>query len=143
MLHGHDPNGRNGALVTGPAPVVHVIDDDELVRQGLSRLLRSEGYDVRTFASATAFLEQQSEPSGPACIVLDLMMPGMNGLELHDKLRHLQPEVPVIFVSGQAGDSMTVQARRAGAAAFLDKPLDPDELLAVVASSIDRSLEPG
>ena len=119
-------------------PVVHVVDDDELVRDSLSRLLRSQGYDVRTFPSATAFLEQQSEEVRPTCIVLDVMMPGKTGLELQDELRDLRSKVPIVFVSGHGSMPAKVRALEGGATAFLEKPLDPDELLEAVAAAIDR-----
>ncbi len=119
-------------------PVVHVVDDEQLVRESLSRLLRSEGYDVSTYASATAFLEQRSDLAEPACVVLDVMMPGMTGIELQDKLRDLQSKVPVVFVSGQGSIPMTVRALQGGATTFLEKPLDPDDLLEAVAAAIDH-----
>jgi FixJ family two-component response regulator len=118
--------------------MVHVVDDDELVRDGLSRLLRSQGYAVRTFSSATAFLERRSEPAGPTCVVLDLMMPGKTGLELQDELKSRSSKVPIVFISGQTSTTKTQRALAAGATAFLDKPIDPDELLEAVAAAIDH-----
>jgi FixJ family two-component response regulator len=119
-------------------PVVHVVDDDKLVREGLSRLLRSEGYDVLIYASATAFMEQRSDLAEPTCVVLDVMMPGMTGLELQDELRNLQSKVPVIFVSGQGSIPITVRALQGGATTFLEKPLDPDDLLEAVKAAVDH-----
>jgi FixJ family two-component response regulator len=119
-------------------PVVHVVDDDQLVREGLSRLLRSEGYDVLTDSSAATFLLQRSETAEPACVVLDVMMPGMTGLELQDELRSLQSAVPIIFISGQGNIPIAVKALQGGAITFLEKPLDPDKLIEAVSAAIDR-----
>ncbi len=119
-------------------PVVHVVDDDQLVREGLSRLLRSEGYDVLTYSSAATFLEQRSETDVPACAVLDLMMPSMTGLELQDELRSLQSAVPIIFISGQGNIPIAVRALQGGAMTFLEKPLDPDKLIEAVSAAIVR-----
>ena len=121
--------------------MVHVIDDDKLVREGLSRLLRSQGYDVHTFPSATTFLDTRPELIGPTCVVLDVMMPGKTGLELQDELRSLHSLVPVVFISGQGNIPMTVRALQGGASTFLEKPLDPDELLEAVATAIDQHRE--
>jgi len=118
--------------------LVHVVDDDEHVREGLRRLLRAEGYDVQCFPSATAFLEQLPDLEEPECVVLDVMMPGMTGLELQDELGELQSRTPIVFVSGQGSIPMTVQALQKGATTFLEKPLDPDQLLDAVARAIER-----
>ncbi len=118
--------------------LVHVVDDDVQVRDGVGRLLRSEGYEVRCFPSATAFLEQRSGIDEPCCVVLDVMMPGMTGLELQDELRELQSRVPIVFVSGQGSIPMTVRALQKGATTFLEKPLDPDQLLDAVAIGVER-----
>jgi FixJ family two-component response regulator len=119
-------------------PVVHVVDDDQLVREGLSRLLRSEGYDVLTYSSAAMFLKQRSETDVPACVVLDVMMPDVTGLELQDELRSLHSAVPIIFISGQGNIPIAVKALQGGAITFLEKPLDPDELIEAVSAAIDR-----
>jgi len=121
--------------VSNAGPLIHVVDDDELVRDGLSRLLRSVGYDVRTFPSAAAFLEQRSGQPGPCCVVLDVMMPQMNGLELQIELQSLEPRLPIVFISGHPSDAATSQALDARAVAFLPKPVDPDQLLAAVATA--------
>jgi FixJ family two-component response regulator len=123
-------------------PDVHIVDDDELVRESLSRLLRSEGFAVRTFSSATAFLNQRSKAGEPSCVVLDVMMPGMTGLELQEELRRLHSRVPIIFVSGQSSRPMMMQAFKGGAVAFLEKPFDPDRLFGVVARVIDQRPRP-
>ena len=118
--------------------VVHVVDDDQLVRESLSRLLQSEGYDVSTYASATAFLEQRSDLAEPTCVVLDVMMPGMTGLELQAELKRLGSSMPLVFISGHGTIEKTAGALKEGATAFLEKPLDPDELLKAVATAIER-----
>lgn len=119
---------------------VYVIDDDSSVRKSLARLLRSEGYSVGVYASATAFLEDYIQ-DGPTCILLDVQMPGIDGLELQDCLRKGKNEVPIIFVTGHGDIPMTVKAMKAGARDFLTKPFEADRLLAAVADAMRESRE--
>src|SRR6516165_12109879 len=110
-------------------PLVCVIDDDSLVRESLSRLLRSAGLKVQAFASAQEFLA--SRPSeAPSCLVLDVQMPGISGLELQRQLRNGESRVPIVFMTGYGDIPMSVRAMRAGAFEFLTKPCRDEELLA-------------
>jgi FixJ family two-component response regulator len=121
-----------------PPPVVFVIDDDESVRRGLERLLRSVGLDVETFASAPEFIGQPL-PDRPACVVLDLRLPGASGLEVQEALSGAGRTVPVIFISGYADVASSVRALKAGAVDFLEKPFSDQALLDVVHQALERS----
>ncbi|MFQ5494629.1 MAG: response regulator transcription factor [Phycisphaerae bacterium] len=102
-------------------PTVFVVDDDEALRRSLRRLLESVGRRVETFPSAQAFLEQH-DPSRPGCLILDIKMPGMSGLELQEELARIGDCVPVIIVSGHGDVASAVQAMKTGAVDFLRKP---------------------
>jgi FixJ family two-component response regulator len=120
-----------------PGPVIFVIDDDDSVRKSLSRLLRSLGFDVETFASAELFLQREHyEREG--CIILDVRMPGLSGMALHDQLIGVGYELPIIFISGYGDIPMSVQAMKKGAVDFLPKPFEESELLTAVNKAIDR-----
>ena len=116
---------------------VFVIDDDASVRRALERLLRSAGYRVRTFASAREFLECD-ESDDPGCIVLDVRMPGVGGLDLYEALVAAGRDVSVVFITGHGDVPMAVKAMRAGAVDFLAKPFGDDALLEAVARAIAR-----
>jgi len=122
-----------------PSPQVHVVDDDVAVRRSLDRLLRSRGYDVRGYASAEDFL-CAARPAPEGCIVVDLRMPGADGLELQEALARCAPDLPVIFFTGQGDLAAGVRAMKAGAVDFLEKPSDPDTLLAAVSQAIHRGV---
>ena len=118
-------------------PFVNVVDDDALVLRSLGRLLRSAGFAVRTFPSSRDFLAQStSAPAG--CLVLDLSMPGLNGLELQQVLASSSNPCPVVFLSGNADIPASVKAMKAGAVDFLTKPVDREKLLAAVRIAIGR-----
>lgn len=119
------------------APVVHVVDDDEGTRVGIARLLRAEGYEVRSHESAGHFL-LTPRTDGPGCVILDLQMPGPSGLELQEAMTNRGDSLPVIFLSGQGDIRQSVRAIQRGAIDFLTKPVDPDELLRVVEKALDR-----
>jgi len=119
-------------------PLVCVIDDDSLVRESLSRLLRSAGLKVQAFASAQEFLA--SRPSeAPSCLVLDVQMPGISGLELQRQLRNGESRVPIVFMTGYGDIPMSVRAMRAGAFEFLTKPCRDEDLLRAVNQAIERA----
>jgi FixJ family two-component response regulator len=120
---------------------VYVVDDDDSVRAGLSRLLRAVGHQVETFDSAVAFLARRDEITGPACLVLDVMMPEMTGLELQDQLRALASQIPIIFVSGHASVPVAVRALTRGASTFLEKPVDPEQLVDAVKTCLASHAE--
>jgi FixJ family two-component response regulator len=120
---------------------VFVVDDDPSVRRSMTRLLQSAGYAVETMATADDYL-RQSRHRGPGCLLLDIQMPGLNGLDLQKALATADREIPIIFISGHADIPDSVQAMKGGAVDFLTKPLDQDDLLAAIDRAIekDRSL---
>ena len=118
-------------------PFVNVVDDDTLVLRSLGRLLRSAGFAVRTFPSSKDFLARSSSDES-GCLVLDLSMPGLNGLELQQVLASSANPCPVVFLSGHADIPASVKAMKAGAVDFLTKPVDREKLLAAVRIAIGR-----
>lgn len=116
---------------------VFIVDDDETVLRALSRLLSACGYDVKTFSSSETFLAE-SDPAIPGCAILDVLMPGLDGLRLQAALNDSGIERPVIFISGYGDVPMSVQAMKAGAVDFLTKPIDDDVLLAAIAVAAER-----
>jgi two-component system response regulator FixJ len=116
---------------------VHVIDDDEAARHSLAFLLASAKIDVRTYESATAFLNEMADIK-PGCIITDVRMPGMSGIDLLRKLNELRVAVPVIVVTGHGDVPLAVEAMKIGAADFLEKPFDDEVLLASVRSAFAR-----
>ncbi len=119
------------------AATVFVVDDDASVRKGLGRLLASAGYDVHTCESADAFLADPPIVS-PGCLVLDVTMPGLNGLELQQAILERAWVLPIVFITGRGDVPASVRAMKAGAVDFLTKPVDADDLLAAVARAIER-----
>jgi FixJ family two-component response regulator len=117
--------------------VIFVIDDDASVRKSLSFLLRSAGYQVETFSSAGEFLSNASMDC-IGCIILDVRMRGMTGLELQEHLSRNDHHMPIIFITGHGDIPMSVQAMKKGAVDFLTKPFDDTELIPIVKSSIER-----
>ena len=118
-------------------PIVFVVDDDLSVREALSSLIRSVGLRVQTFASAPDFLAFE-RPDVTACLVLDVRMPGQNGLELQRELARAERPLPVIFITGHGDIPMTVRAMKAGAVDFLAKPFREQDLLDAIAASLER-----
>jgi RNA polymerase sigma factor (sigma-70 family) len=114
-----------------------VIDDDASVRGSLERLLRARGHEVRTYAGAAEFLVASPRP--PGCILLDLRMPGMDGLELQRQLGERGGELPIVFLTAHGDVAASVRAMKAGADDFLLKPFQPEALLAVVERALVRS----
>jgi FixJ family two-component response regulator len=117
--------------------LIAVVDDDPLVRKGLERLIRSMGWSVRTFASAQEFLERVPSDA-PCCIVLDLQMPGLSGLDLQKRMAEMGLETPIIFLTGHGDIPVTVEAMKAGASEFLTKPVDDDKLRVAIEEAIER-----
>ena len=117
---------------------VYVVDDDVSVRRGLERLLRSAGLRVVTFGSAREFLDHR-DVVRPSCLVLDIRMPGQNGLDLHESLNAAGRHIPVVFITGNGDIPMAVRAMKAGAVDFLAKPFDDKELLDAVHQAIGRN----
>ncbi len=119
-------------------PVVFVIDDDVSIREALSNLLRSVGLDVRTFGTAQEFLDGP-RPDVPACLVLDVRLPGPSGLDLQRRLADAGIPIPIIFITGHGDIRMSVRAMKAGAIEFLTKPFRDQELLDAVQQAIERN----
>jgi FixJ family two-component response regulator len=123
--------------VAPPTPIVFVVDDDVSVREALEALIRSEGWQPETFASAQAFLSRP-RAAAPSCLVLDVTLPDLNGLDLQKRVadRH---DMPIIFITGYGDVPMTVQAMKAGAVEFLTKPFGDEVLLNAIRQAIERS----
>jgi FixJ family two-component response regulator len=119
----------------GTAPTVFVLDDDSTVRNALARLIRSFGLQVQTFASAREFLRYQ-RPDSPACLLLDVCLAGENGLMVQEALRAVVDSPPIIFLTGHGTIPMCVQAMKAGAVDFLQKPVDATVLQAAIATAL-------
>jgi two-component system, LuxR family, response regulator FixJ len=117
--------------------VVHVIDDDDAVRQSLMFLLKTAGYDARTYESASTFLDQLPQLK-TGCIVTDVRMPGMSGLDLLRRLKELQIAAPVIIITGHGDVPLAVEAMKSGASDFLEKPFDDEAFLAAVDVALRR-----
>jgi two-component system, LuxR family, response regulator FixJ len=117
--------------------VVHVIDDDEALRESLAFLLGTAHLEVRTYESATAFLDALPRVE-PGCIVTDVRMPGISGLELLRRLKALETAIPVIVITGHGDVPLAVEAMKLGAVDFLEKPFEDDALLAAVRSALGR-----
>lgn len=118
-------------------PTVYVIDDDESVRVALDSLIRSVGFQVQEFASATEFLHSKL-PNTPGCLVLDVRLPGLSGLDLQRELVRANMQIPIIFITGHADIPMSVRAMKAGAVEFLTKPFREQDLLDAIHEAIDR-----
>jgi FixJ family two-component response regulator len=124
--------------VSEPAPIVFVVDDDDSVRMSLRRLLTSAGFNVEVFPTARAFLSSP-RPDAPACLVLDVRLPDLNGLALQKHLSQAGVSLPIVFLTGHGDIPMTVQAMKAGAVEFLTKPFRPDELLKAIRHALDSA----
>jgi RNA polymerase sigma factor (sigma-70 family) len=119
------------------APTVFVIDDDPLIRNGVRSLIGSVGLRVLTFESARDFL-LSTRPDGPACLILDVRLPDLSGLDLQRELRESNIHIPIIFITGHGDIPMTVEAMKAGAVEFLTKPFRGQDLLDAVQGAIAR-----
>ena len=117
--------------------IVFVIDDDESIREALKSLIRSVGLRVETFASAKDFLESQ-RPDLPACLILDVRMPGLSGLDLQRDLTEANIHIPIIFITGHGDIPMSVRAMKAGALEFLTKPFRDQDLLDAIQQALER-----
>ena len=125
---------------SGSRPTIFVVDDDDSVRRGLSRLLRSLEFDVETCESANEFLERGNyEDVG--CLILDVRMPGLSGMDLHDTLIGAGIDLPIVFITGHGDVPLSVQAMKKGAVDFLPKPFDENELLNALSKAIGQHNE--
>jgi FixJ family two-component response regulator len=126
------------ATISDATPIVFVVDDDISVRESLELLLRCEGWKPETFASAQEFLDQP-RPVVPSCLVLDVFLPGLNGLELQKRIALERTDMPIIFITGNGDVPTSVQAMKAGAVEFLMKPFKDSILVDAIRESLDRS----
>jgi FixJ family two-component response regulator len=124
--------------MTPATPIVFVVDDDISVRESLQLLIQCEGWHPETFASAQEFLDNPRVLI-PSCLVLDVSLPGLNGLDLQKRVAVERPDMPIIFITGYGDVPMTVQAMKAGAVEFLTKPFSDDVLLSAIRNAIERS----
>ncbi len=124
--------------MNSPASIVFVVDDDEHVRNALCRLLRSGGYTVEAYGSASAFLHGADLTSAPACLLLDLQLPDLSGIELQQRL---EGRVPIVFVSGHGDMNTAVRAMKAGASDFLTKPIDAQVLFEATSRALERACQ--
>ena len=119
-------------------PIVFVVDDDVSVRESLELLIRFAGWQPEVFASAEEFLAHP-RVLAPSCLILDVSLPDLNGLELQKLVASDRTDMPIIFITGYGDIPMTVQAMKAGAVEFLTKPFDDDVLLSAIGHAIERS----
>jgi FixJ family two-component response regulator len=133
----HGAAARGGRTVIDTDSVVFVIDDDPSIREAISSLIRSVGMRVETLGSAQEFLTGRA-PEAPSCLVLDVRMPGLSGLDLQRELAQAGIHIPIIFITGHGDIPMTVQAMKAGAVEFLSKPFRDQDLLDAIRDAIER-----
>jgi FixJ family two-component response regulator len=124
-------------IASTEVPVVYVIDDDDSMRRGLTNLFESVGLRVETFGSAPELLETK-RPDVPSCVVLDIRLPGMSGLDFQILLEKAAIHIPIVFMTGHGDIPMSVKAMKAGAADFLTKPFRQQEMLDAVTAAIER-----
>jgi len=130
---------RSEMLSMTPAePIVFIVDDDVSIRESLKHLLNCKGWQAEAFASATEFLAAP-RPTVPSCLVLDVSMPGLNGLELQKCVADDRPSMPIVFITGHGNIPMSVKAMKAGAVEFLTKPLTEEALLGAIRQALERS----
>ncbi len=129
-----------GKLIMKENSTVFLVDDEDTFREGLSQLLQISGMKVESFSTAEDFLKN-FDPAKPGCLVLDLNMPGINGLELQETLAKKEIKIPIIFITGHGDIPKTVQALKAGAVDFLEKPFRKQVLLKLVKGAIDLDIK--
>lgn len=121
-----------------PEPIVFVIDDDPSIQVALRRLLKSAGFRTQVFSSAKEFLDENVSPEAAGCLVLDVKMPGMSGIELQEELRRKGLGLPIVFITGHGTIPMSVKAMKAGAVDFLEKPFDDHTLIGTICKAIEQ-----
>src|SRR5258706_10375198 len=126
--------------LTESLPIVFVVDDDAAMRESLDSLIRSVGLRVEGFSSAREFLRKKA-PESPACLVLDVRLPGLSGLELQRELLSAERAIPIVFITGHGDIPMSVRAMKAGAVEFLTKPFREQQLLRAIEQAIERDRE--
>ena len=125
-----------------PETIIYVIDDDDAVRHSLEFLLKTAGISVRSFESAAGFLEIMPQIRS-GCVVTDVRMPGITGIELLSRVKKINPDLPVIVATGHGDIALAVEAMKIGAVDFLEKPFDDNLLLAAIRSALDRGADAG
>ncbi len=138
MTPARSPNVTKAPADSRTTPIVFVVDDDVSVRESLELLIQSAGWRPETFESAAAFLARP-RTDVPSCLVLDVSLPDLDGLELQQRLASDRLGLPIIFITGHGDVPMTVRAMKAGAVEFLTKPFSDDVLLSAIAGAIERS----
>jgi FixJ family two-component response regulator len=133
-----DMSGSGPTLATSNVAVVFVVDDDVSVRESLELLIAYAGWQAQTFESAQQFLDA-ARVQAPSCLLLDVSMPGLNGLELQKRVASERADMPIIFITGHGDVPTTVQAMKAGAVEFLTKPLRAEVVIGAIASALERS----
>jgi len=123
--------------MSDPRPTIFVVDDDASVREAVSNLLESVGFDAQAFASTEGF-RNAARPDAPSCLVLDIKLPGANGLDFQDALARAGISIPIVFITAHGDVPMASRAMKAGAIEFLMKPFQKDELLAAIRQALQR-----
>ena len=131
--------GSRPRAMASVTPIVFVVDDDISVRESLELLITHAGWRPEIFASAQEFLARPRPPPCPSCLLLDVGLPDLNGLELQKRIAGDRSDMPIIFITGRGDIPMTVQAMKAGAVEFLTKPLTADVLLSAIQNALERS----
>jgi FixJ family two-component response regulator len=119
------------------SPLIAIVDDDPSAREGLESLIRSAGWRAKAFASAHEFLIRPATEA-PSCLILDLQLPGLSGLDLQKRLAQVELEIPIVFLTGHGDIPASVQAMKAGAIEFLTKPVQEEDLLRAIVEAIER-----
>src|SRR6516225_5072521 len=119
-------------------PLVYIVDDDASVRESIKSLIEEAGWRPEAYSSAKEFLNRPRRQR-PSCLILDVALPDLNGLEVQQRLSDVQAEIPIIFVTGRGDIPTSVKAMKAGAAEFLTKPFEPDELVCAIENAVERS----
>jgi FixJ family two-component response regulator len=135
-----DKNAVSSAAALPETPDVFLVDDDPSVRRALARLIKSAGHQVQTFVSAREFLQTKAAAQEAACLVLDVRMPGLTGIELQRQLQNLNRNVPIVFMTGHGNIPMSVQAMKDGAVDFLPKPVKETDLLRAIEQALARAV---
>ena len=132
---------RNPRSTSSHTHTVFLVDDDASVRRALMRLIKSAGHQVQAFSSAREFLDTVPQTAGPACLVLDIRMPGLSGIDLQRQLQATSHTLPIIFITGHGDIPMSVKAIKAGAVDFLPKPVKDTDLLRAIEQAVARSVD--
>lgn len=121
-------------------PIVYIVDDDLEMRKSLMFVIETAGFNVQAYAAAQVFLDEYN-PDRPGCLILDVKMPGMSGIELQEQLVSRQINLPILFLTGHANIAMVVEAFKAGAVDFMEKPVKPNVMLKQVHEALQRQID--